>query len=146
MDTKELEAQLFELRDRYDALVSQRIEHLTLTGYFETAAPDQCNNECTEIWALEEWMKELRNKLTVLDPEKYHFGKMIGKKKKNPSVKGDYGYYYCKECKGIFKFQDYKKEKSLYGNEKESFCKCAEHKGRKLDGTIKLKTEELQWL
>jgi hypothetical protein len=146
MDTTELEVQLFELRDRYDALVSQRIEHLTMTGYFETAVPDACDNECTEIWALEDWMEQLREKLIKLNPTKWHFGKTTGKgRKQKASTKGDYGFYYCRECGGIFKFMDYKKEKKL-GNERESFACCKEHFGRKKDGTITLKKEELKWL
>lgn len=142
---EELEAQIDGLRKRFDAVFERRLKYLTDSGYLETAVLDACDNPDYEMEALEDWIDELRTKLITLKPEKYHFGRVL--KSSHAKVKGtkysefgDNGFYVCNECKGLFKFGAYTKEKK-FGNEKESFGCCEEHRGRKAEGKMVLKME-----
>jgi hypothetical protein len=148
---QEIEAQIYELRERYDAVLERRIEHLNVTGYFNTATPDQCDNPDYEMEALEDWLLELRQRLTELRPDENHYGRVLKSsasryKGKKHSNFGDNGYYICSECKGIFKFGTFSEEAKKHGRDRESFDCCSEHKDRKKEATLTLLTEEMKWL
>lgn len=144
----ELEIQIMELRERYDAVVNRRIQYLSETGFFDTANPDQCDNPDYEMEALEDWIGDLKMQLMELKPEKFAYGR---RKKLSSIVQsgteftryGDNGYFICLECKGLFECGVQNKERELTGNERESFERCSEHEGRKKIGTMVLKAEEL---
>lgn len=144
----ELEVQIIGLRERYDAVVERRIEHLQMTGYFETSAPDACDNPDYEMEALEDWIGELKVRLMELKPEQYVFGKKLKSSSqlqlgREFSQKGDEGFFICLKCRGLFECGPQYKEKKLSGNQRESFKTCEEHKGRKSVGTMILKAEDL---
>ena len=102
--------------------------------------------------ALEDSLSELRIKLMMLCPEKYHYGSrsrnamLRGKEKGKPTTLGDNGFFICKECHGLFEHLSYVGEKKLgTKRDKESFDCCSEHGGRKKTATLQLKKEELAW-
>lgn len=148
----ELECQLFQLRERYDAKIEDRIKDLTLTGYFETAQPDSVDNPDVEIDALEDWMLELREKLVELKPETYHFGRVLKSKTserfgKKYSRFGDNGYLVCRCCGGLFQYgSDNNEECELGSRNHISFESCSEHEGRKKSAEMKVVRESLDEL
>lgn len=140
---EELEMQIIELRERYDAVVEKRIEYLTMTGAFDSYSPKSCNDDAYEIEAIEDWIEELRNELKELKPEKFGYGKRL---KQSSSIVlgrefswyGDNGHFICRECRGLFECDSNDRE-----DHSESFECCKEHKGRKSIGKMILRVEDL---
>jgi hypothetical protein len=144
METKELEERLFVLREVYFDGIDFRFEDYKQFGYTK--------DEDFEVWEyqLTEDLKEVRDALMQVCPEKYHFGnktKVYMRKngriasrcqKQRPSKFGDNGYLICSRCGKIFKAK-------VSDRDRESFDHCLDHEVRKEDGVLKLNLEEFQW-